>query len=177
MRRIILLAIVSLAATACGAEDTGSLEAITNGTGSGFGDFSAGNDKSFGIFLCTNGGSVELEAIEPMALDGDIEFLGGSIYTSPDEFIGAADGYLPDAVDEERVEPLEGARLDIDCVGPEGDDRVQLLIGVERTGTGGGSLDGVVIRNSGGQPLFIDYEVLLCGDELEYCEILESEDA
>lgn len=174
-RITILAAALFISVAACqGDTGQGTLEAIIDEEGetAGFGDFSTGRDKSFGIYICAAGGSVELESIEPMHTEGDIEFLGALIYTSPDMFVGAAHGYPPDGLDLSRTEPLEGATVDIDCDSPSGDERVQLLIGAERTGAGGGVVDGLRVETSGGA-VEIPFIVLLCGDRFEYCEALQ----
>lgn len=164
---------VALAGCQSGGGD-GTLEAIIDDAGetAGFGDFSRGRDKSFGIYVCSAGGSVELESIEPMHTEGDIEFLGAMVYTSPDMFVGAAHGYPTDGLDLSRTEPLEGAVVDTSCDSPGGDERVQLLIGAERTAAGGGVIDGLRVETSGGT-LEIPFIILLCGDRFEYCEALQ----
>jgi hypothetical protein len=170
------LALVALAMTlaACQGDDgEGTLRAIIDDAGetTGFGDFSTGRDKSFGIFICADGGSVGLESIEPVHTEGDIEFLGALVYTSPDMYVGATHGYPPHGLDLSRTEELEGAVVDITCDSPSGDDRVQLVIGAERTGAGGGVVDGLRVETTAGE-LEIPFTVLLCGDRMEYCEAL-----
>lgn len=165
--------------TACGGESsTGSLEAVIDpeGATSGFGDFTTGRDKSFGIFVCSVGGAVELNDIEPISQEGGVEFLGAMIYTSADQFVGAATGYPADGLDENKLEPLEGATVDIECDEPDGDERVQILVGAERTSIRGGMIEGIRVSTSDGD-VDIDYTILLCGDELEYCEFLNEDSA
>jgi hypothetical protein len=172
---VLLFAVFAVALAACQSETgEGTLRAIIDEEGetAGFGDFSTGRDKSFGIYICSEGGSVQLDSIEPMHTEGDIEFLGGLIYTSSDMFVGAAHGFPPDGLELERTEPLEGATVDSACDSPSGDERVQLLVGVERTGAGGGVVDGLRVETSGG-PVEIPFIVLLCGDRFEYCEALQ----
>lgn len=103
-----------LVVSACSTDSfSGSLEAVIDPARetTGFGNFSDGSDKSFGIFVCSKGGAVELVSIEPIALDGDIEFLGAMIYKSPDMFVGAADGYPTDGLDPALLESQEGQSL------------------------------------------------------------------
>ena len=179
-KELAVVALLGMVLSACGDDGGGTLQAIIEPEGetAGFGDFTTGRDKSFGIFVCSNEGAVELESIEVIETEGDIEFLGAMVYTSPDMFVGATHGYPPDGLDVARTEPLEGAVVDSDCDDPDGDDRVQLLVGAERTSTGGGVIDGLLVQTSGGE-LEIPFIILLCGDELEWCEVLipEGEEA
>lgn len=180
MARKVAFLLMVLAVALVGCEDDsgdGTLRAIIDDAGetTGFRDFSTGRDKSFGVFVCADHGSVELESIEPMHTEGDIEFLGALIYTSPEMFVGAANGYPADGLDVSRTEPLEGALVDIDCESPAGDERIQILIGAERTGAGGGVVDGLRVESSGGS-LEIPFTVILCGDRMEYCEALQPAD-
>ena len=48
---------------------------------------------------------------------------------------------------------------------------MELLIGAERTGVGGGVLDGFVVTYASGE-LETPFTILLCGDETEFCEAL-----
>ena len=155
----------------------GTLEAVIEPQGetAGFGNFSTGRDKSFGVFVCTRDGSVELESITPMHTEGDVEFLGARVYVSPDRYVGAAHGFPPDGIDESRIEPFAETVIESDCDAPPGDERVQLLVGAERTGSGGGVVDGFVVQTTGGE-LEIPFTILLCGDRMEYCEVLEPAD-
>lgn len=174
---VTLLLPLAIVIAACGGGDDGTLEAIVDegGETNGFADFTAGTEKSFGIFICANGGEVELESVAPAATEGEIEFLGALIYTSPDRFVGAAHGFPTDGLDESRTEPAEGAIVDHECEDPEGEERVQLLVGAQRTGSGGGVIDGLEVETSGGI-LEIPYTILLCGNQMEFCEALVPED-
>jgi hypothetical protein len=138
----------------------------------GFTEFGNGTEKTFGVFICTNGGEVGVKAVSPTKTEGDIAYLGALLYTSPGKFVGAAHGFPPDGVDEARLRPAETASFEKDCSGPRGEDRVQLLIGAERTGSGGGVIDGVVVTTGGDQELVIPLTILLCGDRMEHCEAL-----
>ena len=169
-RSLALVAVLTIVFTAC--SGSGDLQVIVDGEGSGFGDFAGGGDKTFGLFICADGGPVELESIEASGIEGDVELIGAVVYTSDSQFVGAVDGFPPVGI-ESKVEPMEGAVVEVSCVEPDGDERVQLLIGVERTGTGGGKLDGVVIGTSGGD-VEVTYSILMCGDELEFCDVLEN---
>lgn len=169
MRTAIALLATAFALAACGG---GELQAIIEDGGetTGFGDFSKGTDKSFGVFICVVGGNVTIESVEPMHVEGDIEFLGTLVYTSEGMFVGAAHGFPPDGIDETKIEPVEGAVVTADCAGGD-PEKVQLVIGAERTSSGGGVLDGFLVTTDTGE-LEIDQTVLMCGDELEYCEAL-----
>lgn len=171
MSLFVVIAAVALAA--CGGDPTGgTIEAIIDSGGEsyGFGDFTTGHDKSFGVFICTRDGSAEIDSVEPVLAEGEVEFLGATVYTSDEMFVGAAHGYPPDGIDETRLADIEEATIEADCSDSEG-DKFQLLIGAERTGFGGGVLDGFVVSHAGGE-LEIPLTVLLCGDEMEYCEAL-----
>ena len=172
-----ILALAGLVAVACGGEARGTLEAVIDPEGetSGFASFAEGADKGFGIFICSSGGPVTIESIEPGHVEGEVEFLGSLVYTAGDRFVGATHGWPPNGLDESRTEPLEGANVDSDCDGPSGDERVQLLIGAERTGPGGGVIDGLRVTTESGV-LEIPYTILLCGDEMQYCELLVPEE-
>ena len=178
MRKMwVLFAAVAIMLIGCsdGAND-GTLEAIVEDEGEtvGFGNFSLGPDKSFGVFVCSDG-AAEIQAVEPITTEGNVEFLGAMIYTSQDQFVGAAHGYPTDGLDQDKLEPAEGAIVDIGCDSPDGEERVQLVLGAERTGAGGGVVDGIRVQTVGGD-LEIPFTILLCGDNLEYCEVLLPED-
>lgn len=172
-RTIILGAAVAVVLSGCsGNSGGGTLEAVIDAEGetTGFGNFSTGTDKSFGVFICTRDGAVELDTVEPVHVEGDIEYLGTTVYTSDERFVGATHGYPPDGIDETKLTDLQGATIDADCT-EGGGDKVQLVIGAERTDIGGGVLDGFVVTYDGGQ-LEIPFTLLLCGDEMEFCEAL-----
>lgn len=173
-RSAIVLLATTLALVGCG-EDSGGgeLQAIIDegGETNGFADFSQGIDKSFGVFICVEGGSVTIESVAPMHSEGEIEYLGARVYTSEDMFVGATHGFPPDGIDEEKIEPVEGAVITADCAVSEG-EKVQIILGAERTGVGGGVLDGFLVTSDTGE-LEIDYTILLCGEEMEFCEALE----
>lgn len=173
-RRIGLLAVtVAMVLAACsGDSGGGSLEAVIEPEGetSGFGNFSTGRDKSFGVFICTQDGSVEIDGVEPLHAEGDVEYLGTDVYKSDDRFVGATHGFPPDGIDETKLSDVEGAVIDADC-SDSGGDKVQLILGAERIGSGGGVLDGFVVTYDGGE-LEIPFTILLCGDAMEFCEAL-----
>lgn len=163
-----------LVLAACSPSDDPTLSAVIDDEGetTGFADFSAGIDKSFGVFVCSNDGEVEIESIEPIHTEGDVEFLGGEIYVSDGQFVGAAHGYPPDGIDESKISPAPGTSIESDCASPDGDDRVQLILGARRTSDAGGVIDGFLVETSGGD-LEIPLTILLCGAEMEFCEVLE----
>lgn len=172
-RKILLIAVAAaVSLSACGSSDPSSLDVITDGPGAGFGQFNTGGDKTFGFFICTNGGQVELESVEIVGTEGEIELMGGLVYTTSDMFVGATDGFPPEGIDEARTEPMEGAVVDISCLEPEGAERVQLLVGLDRTGPEGGVIEGFVVHTDSGD-VDVEYRIILCGDELEFCEDLQ----
>lgn len=172
-RSFVLFGLVSILLAACGGSNP-TVEAVIEPEGetTGFADFSNGTEKTFGVFICTNGGEVRVKTVSPMKSEGEIAYLGALVYTSPDMFVGAAHGYPADGLDETRIEPAEGATFESDCADPEGEDRVQLLIGAQRTGDGGGVIDGVILTTSDDEDLEIPLTILLCGNEMEFCEAL-----
>lgn len=174
VKRMATLAVtVAMVVAACGGEQgSGTLEAVIEPEGetSGFGNFSTGPDKSFGVFVCTRDGSVEIESVEPLHTEGEIEYLGTTVYTSEGRFVGATHGYPPDGIDQTKLSDLEGAVVDADC-SDSGGEKVQLIFGAERTGIRGGVLDGFLVTYDGGE-LEIPFTILLCGDAMEFCEAL-----
>jgi hypothetical protein len=172
-RAFVTLVVLTLFLPACSSsDDTGELEVLTDGPGAGFGDFTTGGDKTFGFFTCVNDGSVELESIEANGLEGSVELMGALVYTSSDRFVGAADGFPPEGIDEERIVDMAGSMIDIPCDDPDGNERVQLLVGLDRTGREGGQINGFTVHTSG-EDVDVEYQILLCGDELEFCEGLQ----
>lgn len=169
----ILAVTVAMVLTACdGDTGGGTLEAVIEPEGetSGFANFSTGRDKSFGVFICTQDGGVEIDGVEPLHVEGDIEYLGTDVYTSEERFVGATHGFPPDGIDETKLSDVEGAVIDADC-SDSGGEKVQLILGAERIGIEGGVLDGFVVTYDGGE-LEIPFTILLCGDAMEFCEAL-----
>lgn len=176
-RKIALIAVVAaLSLSACSSSDPSTLKVITDGPGAGFGQFKTGGDKTFGFFICSTRGPVELESIELVGSEGEVELMGGLVYTTSERFVGATDGFPPEGIDEALTEPMDGAVVDIKCLEPEGAERVQLLLGLNRTGNGGGKIDGFIVH-SDTEDVEVDYRILLCGDELEFCEDLQPTDS
>lgn len=175
-RSFALLALVVIVLAGCNESDP-TVEVLIDPEGetTGFADFSSGTEKTFGVFICTNGGEVGVKTVSPIETEGDISYLGSLVYESQDRFVGAAHGYPADGLDESKIEPAEGATFESDCADPESENRVQLLIGAQRTGGNGGVIDGVILATSDGQELEIPLTILLCGNEMEYCEILVPE--
>jgi hypothetical protein len=176
-RSLAMVLPLALLIGACAGQGAGTLEAVIDPGGETYGhtSFATGRDKGFGVFVCSRNGEVELESIEPMHSEGSIEFLGALVYTSEDKFVGAAHGFPPDGLDVNKTEPLEGAVVDSACAEPSSSERVQILVGAERTSSAGGVLDGFVVTTDNGD-LEISLTVLLCGDEMEFCEALIPED-
>lgn len=137
----------------------------------GFKDFSEGTEKSFGIFVCITGDEVELQSVEAMSTDGEIEVLGAILYEADDAFVGAIDDYPPRGLDEEFITEIPGAVVVTKC---DSETRSQVVVGAARTGAGGGKIDGIRISYQGGALEVSDYSIILCGDDGEYCENIDS---
>ncbi|MEX0864531.1 MAG: hypothetical protein WD269_06610 [Acidimicrobiia bacterium] len=134
----------------------------------GFRDFSSGPDKSFGIFVCASGGPVTLESAEATTSEGAIEVLGALHLSAEDGFVGAVDGFPPQGLQPDAYEEIEGAHVTTACDEEDPASRDQVILGVSRTGPGGGVIRSVTINYEGGS-LEADYTIVLCGDQLEFC--------
>ena len=169
---IAIVTVLAVILAACGGAGGGSLQANVDPEREivGFHDFTQGPDKSFGIFICANGGEVILESVEVIGQEGAVELLGGVVYEATEDFVGALDGFPPTGQLAGVATDINGAIVTTDCEDPEPAKRTQLLIGVERTGSGGGMIDGVRVGYRGGELEVADYTIILCGDQLEYCE-------
>lgn len=170
-RAIVGVALAAVVLGACGGNGA-SLQANIDPEGEtvGFHDFSRGTDKSFGIFICTSGGEVTLKSVEAMVLEGQVDLMGGLVYEADDRFVGAAHGFPPDGIDPNLLRDVDGAVVSIDCEDAEQGSRTQLLLGVNRLGPGGGTIEGVRVRHGSGVLDIPDFSIILCGDESEYCE-------
>lgn len=168
------LVVIAVLVVAC-SNNEGTLVPVIDleGEVSGFGEFSNGTDKSFGLFVCTEGGSVQLESVEPASIEGSIEMLGAMVYTEETggRFVGAVHGYPPAGLEETQLVSIEGAVIESDCDAEDAENQIQIVVGAERTGPEGGQIDGLIVNTSTG-PVDVDYGILLCGDDLEYCESL-----
>lgn len=140
-----------------------SLEARTRG----FTDFSTGTEKSFGIFVCVTDVDVVLESVEAISSDGEIEVLGGLLYEAEDGFVGAVNGFPPTGLDASFLTDIAGATVTTLC---GADAQSQVVVGANRTGPGGGKIEGIRIHYEGGSLDVPDYNIILCGDEREFCE-------
>ena len=190
MSRVLVTAIVlmSLVVAACDDGETGITEAdgavtttetetdaplVSREAGIvGFQDFSQGTEKSFGIFVCVTDEDVVLESVEAMSSEGDIEVIGATLYVADDAFVGAINDFPPRGLSESFLSEIPGAVVMTDC-GSEG-DRSQVIVGADRTGPGGGIIEGIRINYEGGSLEVGDYNIILCGDEGEYCENVNS---
>jgi hypothetical protein len=172
---LVAWALLGALLSACGSDDGGTLvsgQAEING----FRDFTNGSDKSFGIFLCAQGGPVTLESAEATTQEGSIEVLGALHLSAADGFVGAVDGFPPEGLSADAYEDVEGAQVTTDCDQEDPETRDQLVLGVSRTGVDGGVIHSVTINYRGGS-IDADYTIVLCGDLLEYCEgFAEGED-
>lgn len=163
--RVITL-ILGLLAVSCGGG--GTLESDDMGI-VGFHDFSSGQDKSFGIFVCVSGGDVELESVEPIGSEGQIEVLGAIVHESSVGFVGADNGFPPAVLVGTDLVDVAGAVVSTPCEeAPE--MRTQVVVGVTRTGSAGGTIEGVRINHQSGSLDVDGYVIILCGDEMERCE-------
>lgn len=140
----------------------------------GFNDFTRGTDKSFGLFVCVESDPVQIQDVEPVSIEGEVEFLGAYIYSATDGFIGAVDGYPPDGLDDSYLGELPGATVDTPC-SSDVETRSQVVVGVSRTGSGGGRIEGLRINHDQGSLELPGYAIALCGDEMEYCDEVESD--
>lgn len=138
----------------------------------GFQDFSQGTEKSFGIFVCVTDEDVVIESVEAMSSDGDIEVIGATLYVAEDAFVGAINDFPPRGLSESFLSEIPGAVVMTDCES-EG-DRSQVIVGANRTGAGGGIIEGIRINYEGGSLEVGDYNIILCGDDGEYCENVNS---
>jgi len=138
----------------------------------GFQDFSEGTEKSFGIFVCVRDEDVVLESVEAMSSEGDIEVIGATLYVADDAFVGAINDYPPRGLSENFLSEIPGAVVMTECES-EG-DRSQVIVGAVRTGDRGGIIEGIRINYEGGSLEVGDYNIILCGDEGEYCENVNS---
>jgi hypothetical protein len=136
----------------------------------GFFDFTNGTDKTFGVFVCISAEEVVLDTVEAINVDGEIELLGGLVYEADDGYIGAVDGFPPAVLSEDTLTGIDGAVVSTICDDSDAAHRTQLLIGANRVGPGGGSIEGIRIIHDDGFLEIADYTIILCGDNLEYCE-------
>lgn len=176
-----IIALLTLALAACNGDDAGTDEAQESAESPplvaveprtrGFNDFSAGTEKSFGIFVCITDEEVALESVEAMSSDGEIEVLGGFLYEAEDGFVGALDGFPPTGLQESAVIEISVATVVTPC---DSETRSQVVVGAKRTGPGGGVIEGVRLNYDGGSLEVPDYNILLCGDNGEFCEDVDS---
>lgn len=190
LRRAVLATtlLMSLVLAACDGEEAGTAQAdpistttsleveaplVSSETGTvGFQDFSQGLEKSFGIFVCVTDEDVVLESVEAISSKGDIEVIGATLYVADDAFVGAINDYPPRGLSESFLSEIPGAVVTTAC-SAEG-DRSQVIVGAARTGTGGGVIEGIRIHYQGGALEVEDYNIILCGDDGEYCENVNS---
>ncbi len=137
----------------------------------GFQDFSEGTEKSFGIFVCITDVEVVIESVEAISADGDIAMLGAVLYEADDAFVGAIHDFPPRGLDEDFLTAIPGATVDTAC---DSETRSQVVVGASRTGAGGGMIEGIRINYQGGSLDVADYRIILCGDEGEYCDVIDS---
>lgn len=160
--------LLGLLSVSCGG-DGATLESDDVGI-VGFHDFTAGPEKSFGIFVCASGGEVVLESVEPIEADGQIEMLGAVVHESSTGFVGADNGFPPDALAGTAIIEINGAVVSTSCDEPAPETRTQVVVGVSRAGPSGGTIEGVRINHRNGSLNVGGYVIILCGDEMERCE-------
>jgi hypothetical protein len=183
------LMLLSLLLAACNGEEAGTEDASETETTTtevevdgplvsteagvvGFQDFSQGTEKSFGIFVCVTDEDVVLESVEAMSSEGDIEVIGATLYVADDAFVGAINDFPPRGLSEAFLSDIPGAVVMTGC--ESGSDRSQVIVGASRTGTAGGIIEGIRINYEGGSLEVSEYNIVLCGDEGEYCENVNS---
>jgi hypothetical protein len=74
------------------------------------------------------------------------------------------------AVPPRRSSWIEGAVVSTICDDSDPAHRTQVLIGANRVGPGGGSIEGIRILHDDGFLEITDYTIVLCDNDLEYCE-------
>ena len=183
-----LLVATALLATACeGGEEADSAESASTTSAAsadtegplvspdagtvGFQDFSEGTEKSFGIFVCTVDEDVVIESVEAMSAEGEIAVIGAILYEADDGFVGAIHDFPPRGLGEDFFTEIPGATVGTLC---DSATRSQVVVGASRTGVGGGVIEGIRINYEGGSLDVADYRIILCGDEGEYCENIDS---
>ncbi|MEE9178492.1 MAG: hypothetical protein V3U46_08690 [Acidimicrobiia bacterium] len=80
------------------------------------------------------------------------------------------DGFPPTGLSEDTLTGVEGAVVSTICDDSDPAHRTQVLIGANRVGPGGGSIEGIRIIHDDEFLEITDYTIILCGDDLEYCE-------
>ena len=168
-----LCLLLGLVLSACSQREGGTLVSGQSEI-NGFRDFSSGRDKSFGIFVCASGGPVTLDSAEATTSEGAIEVLGALHLSAEDGFVGAVDGFPPQGLGSDAYQEVKGAVVSSNCEDETPETRDQVILGVSRTGPGGGVIRSVTINYEGGS-LEADYTIVLCGDQLEYCLGLEED--
>jgi hypothetical protein len=168
-RLIVLVAMVTL--TAC----AGTLQSELDPGGDvriGFSP-SAASPMSTGFDVCTSGGAVRLLSVEPASTTGDIGFLGALLLTGTASPIGSAEGFPPQHVDGD-LEVMEDAMVDIPCDRDDARIVSEVIIGVRRIGSSGGSIDGLTLTyDQAGHVKELDvpnFHVDICGAGGEHCE-------
>ncbi len=152
------------------ASDALSAEIDGGGQVVGFLHFDNGSDKSFGLFVCATEDGVTLDSIESISARGEIELIGGLVYEAADDFVGAVDGFPPSGIATDTFTTLEDGVVSTKCGDEATETRTQVVVGAERTGPGGGMIEGLRIYHDDG---FLDiggFTIVLCGDQYEYCE-------
>ncbi len=137
----------------------------------GFQDFSEGTEKSFGIFVCVTDADVVIDSVEAMSSEGDIELIGAILYEAEDGFVGAIHDFPPRGLSEDFFTDIPGATVATPC---DSETRSQVVVGASRTGSGGGLIEGIRINYRGGSLDVADYRIILCGDDGEFCDDVDS---
>ena len=188
-RLAIMLLIMSVVAAACeGGEEANTAESATTTSTAepetegplvspdagtvGFQDFSEGTEKSFGIFVCTVDQDVVIESVEAISAEGEIAVIGAILYEADDGFVGAIHDFPPRGLSEDFFSDIPGATVGTVC---DSETRSQVVVGASRTGEGGGVIEGIRINYEGGSLDVADYRIILCGDDGEYCDNIDSQ--
>jgi hypothetical protein len=127
--------------------------------------------QSTGFHLCIAGGPVDLVAVTPMRVEGDVEYLGAALVPSVDTPIGTAEGFPP--AGHEAV-PIEDSTVTADCDGEEVREHAQIVVGTDWGSPQGGSIVGFRVeygyRGERGVLELANVNVVMCGAEGEFCE-------
>jgi len=127
--------------------------------------------QSTGFHLCIAGGPVDLVAVTPMRVEGDVEYLGAALVPSVDTPIGTAEGFPPAGYE---AVPIEDSTVTADCDGEEVREHAQIVVGTDWGSPQGGSIVGFRVeygyRGERGVLELANVNVVMCGAEGEFCE-------
>jgi hypothetical protein len=152
-----------------GCADQGSLRAPDAGLTYGF--TYDDTPKSTGFHLCIPGGPVDLLSVTPIALEGDVEFLGAVVLPAPGESVGTAEGFPPVAYE---ATPFEDFTVTAGCDIEHLVESSQVAVGTDWGAPEGGAIHGLRVeytyRGERGSLELPDFNVAMCGVGGEFCE-------